>query len=135
VQEKLKKFSSPTNVFMLQAVWDALEDAGLTAQQIHGTRTGTFVACYLPILPLCSAPDETALRGQLMSSMSDQINYFFGTSGPSLSLETACSSSLVALAQAVNALRQGHCDYAFVVAANLGSYRDYQLILDVSTAI
>jgi polyketide synthase 13 len=130
LQEKLKKFSNPGNVFMLQAVWEALEDAGITAQEIYGTRTGCFVADYLPILPLPSAPDETALRGQLMSSMSDQINYFYGLHGPSINIDTACSSSLVALAQAVNSLRQGHCDYALVVAANLRAQRDYQLMLD-----
>jgi acyl transferase domain-containing protein len=66
-----------------------------------------------------------------MSSMSDQINYFYGLHGPSINIDTACSSSLVALAQAVNSLRQGHCDYALVVAANLRAQRDYQLMLDV----
>jgi hypothetical protein len=40
LQEKLKKFSNPGNVFMLQAVWEALEDAGITAQEIYGTRFG-----------------------------------------------------------------------------------------------
>jgi acetyl-CoA acetyltransferase len=66
-----------------------------------------------------------------MSSQSDLVNFFFGLRGPSVSLETACSSSLVAVALAVNALRKGDCDYAIVGAANLKSWRDYQLMLDV----
>lgn len=40
-------------------------------------------------------------------------------SGPSFALDTACSSSLLALDQAVNSIRQGHCDAAIVGGCSL----------------
>ena len=39
--------------------------------------------------------------------------------GPSFALDTACSSSLLALDQAVNSIRQGHCDAAIVGGCSL----------------
>lgn len=50
-------------------------------------------------------------------------NYFSNvscfTSGPSFAMDTACSSSLLALDQAVNSIRQGHCDAAIVGGCSL----------------
>lgn len=52
-----------------------------------------------------------------MSTIADQVGYFFGTHGPSVTLEVACGSSIVALALAANALQAGDCDYALVLGA------------------
>lgn len=38
------------------------EDAGISLQEIHRTRTGVFAAAYSPFLPAALAPDETYLR-------------------------------------------------------------------------
>ena len=37
------------------------------------TTTGIFVAAYTAFLPACDGPDETLLRGQIMSSLADQV--------------------------------------------------------------
>lgn len=52
-----------------------------------------------------------------MSSFFSNISCFI--SGPSFALDTACSSSLLALDQAVNSIRQGHCDAAIVGGCSL----------------
>lgn len=70
------------------------------------------MAGYTPFMPADEGPDETFLRGTIMSSLSDHVAYFLGVNGPSINLETACSSSLVALAMAAASLQQGDCDTA-----------------------
>jgi fatty acid synthase len=42
------------------------------------------------------------------------LSHYITFAGPSFVLDTACSSSLLALDQAVNSIRQGHCDAAIV---------------------
>lgn len=55
-----------------------------------------------------------------MSTIADQVGYFLGTHGPSVTLEVACGSSIVALALAANSLQAGDCDYALVLGACAG---------------
>jgi acyl transferase domain-containing protein/NADPH:quinone reductase-like Zn-dependent oxidoreductase/thioester reductase-like protein/acyl carrier protein len=114
---------------VLQSAFEGLEDAGIPLHDIYRTRTGIFVAAYTAFLPACDGPDETLLRGQIMSSLADQVSYFLGTYGPSVTLETACSSSLVAIAMAVASLQQGDCDTALVTGLNYLNEKDFHLSL------
>ena len=114
---------------VLQSAFEGLEDAGIPLHEIYRTRTGIFVAAYTAFLPACDGPDETLLRGQIMSSLADQVSYFLGTYGPSITLETACSSSLVAIAMAVASLQQGDCDTALVTGLNYLNEKDFHLSL------
>ena len=107
------------------------EDAGISLQEIHRTRTGVFAAAYTPFLPADDAPDETFLRGTIMSSIADQVAYFLGVHGPSVTLEVACGSSIVALALAAAALQTGDCDYALVLGINYFDQKDFHLALQV----
>lgn len=129
VTEKLARNMDIRQVGILQSVWHALEDAGLSAERLYRTRTGIFAAGYVQVAHCVEAPDETKLRGSLMSSLSDHVAFFLGTHGPSVTLETACSSSLVALSMAVAALRKGDCDYAIVACVNIPQDKDFHLSL------
>ena len=60
-------------------------------------------------------PHTRAHSGNIMSTIADQVNYFLGAHGPTVTLEVACGSSIVALALAANALQAGDCDYALVL--------------------
>lgn len=57
--------------------------------------------------------------GTLRAFQSGRISYYFGWSGPSITLDTACSSSMVALHQAVRALTAGDCKAALVGGVNV----------------
>ena len=129
VTEKLARNMDIRQVGILQSVWHALEDAGLSGERLYRTRTGIFAAGYVHSVHSVDAPDETTLRGCLMSSLSDHVAFFLGTHGPSVTLETACSSSLVALSMAVAALRKGDCDYAIVACVNIPQDKDFHLSL------
>ena len=134
VSEKEKKFMSMLQLVALEAVWKALEKCGIPLARLHKTRTGVFVAGYQIFGGFESYPDETSLRGGLMSGLSDRISYFLGTHGPSLTLETACSSSLVAMTIAANSIRNGSCDVAILVCINIFNH-EYELALQATGVV
>ena len=129
IQGKVSRNMHLQQLGILQSAFEGLEDAGIPLHEIYRTRTGVFVAAYTAFLPACDGPDETLLRGQIMSSLADQVSYFLGTYGPSITLETACSSSLVAIAMAVASLQQGDCDTALVTGLNYLNEKDFHLSL------
>ena len=128
LSEKELRFLTPNLIEPLEAAWEALQMAGIRLDELHRKRVGVFVAGYSPGLPTMSYPDETALRGTLMTSMADQVSYWLGTHGPSMTLDTACASSLTAVTTALNSLRNGSCEVALVIASTRNSEM-YELML------
>ena len=134
ITEKESKFMSEQQMLALHFVWRGLEASGIPISLLHKTSTGVFVAASQRLGDLTSYPDETSLRGGLMSSISDRVAYFLGTHGPTLTVETACSSSLVALSLAVDSIRNGSCDVAIVASIN-GSTVEYEMSLQATGVI
>ncbi|MFC4469421.1 type I polyketide synthase, partial [Streptomyces xiangluensis] len=101
----------PQQRLVLEAVWEALERAGIDPTGLRGSDAGVFVGGTSGDYRL---PDdlgrwETAQSGSLLSG---RVAYTLGLQGPTVSVDTACSSSLVALHLAVQALRAGECRVA-----------------------
>lgn len=97
---------------MLETVYKALENAGITLPRAAGTRTGVYVGCSSADFRDVSLKDlDGSLRyagtGTIISMLSNRVSWFYDFTGPSMTIDTACSSSLVALHQAVMALRNG----------------------------
>ena len=115
----------PQQRLWLEVAWAALEDAGIPAKSLFGTRTGVFCGVsgndYHGILRDAGHADYDAYTasGIAHSMASGRLSYVLGTTGPSVSVDTACSSSLVAIHQAVQSLRQGECDAALAGGVNL----------------
>jgi phthiocerol/phenolphthiocerol synthesis type-I polyketide synthase C len=114
----------PQHRLMLEAAWQALEDAGQPARALRGSRTGVYVGA--------SWHDYEILRkerraratqhsgvGNALDMIAARVSYFLALTGPSLTVETGCSSSLVALHLACQALRGGDIDGALVGGVNL----------------
>ena len=114
----------PQQRLLLEVSWEALESAGIPADQVAGSRTGVFVGI--------SANDYSRLQsgnietlnpysgtGNAFSIASNRISYIFDFHGPSMSIDTACSSSLVSIHNACQNLRDGHCDMALAGGVNL----------------
>ncbi|WP_394840411.1 SDR family NAD(P)-dependent oxidoreductase [Pendulispora rubella] len=107
----------PQQRLMLELAWEALEDAGVRAEGLAGSRTGVFVgAMWSDYARLTSRDpvliDSFSATGQDTSIIAARISYVLGLEGPSLVVNTACSSSLVAVHLACQSLRSGECDVA-----------------------
>ncbi|MER5631506.1 type I polyketide synthase [Streptomyces nitrosporeus] len=117
----------PQHRLMLEAGWAALEDAGC-APSGDALRTAVFASSspsrYMARVlgnPAVSPETLEALSvGAGRDFMATRLAYRLGLRGPAISVLTACSSSLVAVHLAVQAINNGDCDQALVVAASVG---------------
>ncbi|AGT09197.1 type I polyketide synthase [Paracoccus aminophilus] len=115
----------PQQRLLLETAWHAIENAGISAQALAGTKTGVFVGAtnvdYARVMEKGGLPGLDAYygTGTSLNTLPGRIAYVLGTHGPSLAVDTACSSSLVAVHLAVNSLRNGESDQALVGGVNI----------------
>ncbi len=116
----------PQQRLLLEVTWEALEDAGVTLQDIAGSETGVFVGAHShsnDYTWLTFADPEQmgpfTATGTAHNFLSGRISYFFDLRGPSMVVDTACSSSLLAVHLACQSLRAGECVTALAAGVNL----------------
>ncbi|WP_342374835.1 SDR family NAD(P)-dependent oxidoreductase [Myxococcus stipitatus] len=113
----------PEERLLLQAAWEAIEDAGYAHTALEGKRHGVFIGVNGLSYPLLGL-ERWSERGDVLLDQStfglpNRISHFFDLRGPSVPIDTGCSSALVALDAARKAIAQGDCDGALVGAVNL----------------
>lgn len=107
----------PMQRLFLQAVWAALEDAGIGPRSLSGGKVGVFAgvgnAEYVDMMRAAGC-DNDAYRatGMALSLIANRVSYLLNLRGPSQVVDTACSSSLVAVHRAIEQLHLGNCDLA-----------------------
>jgi len=114
----------PQHRLLLEVAWEALEDAGIPADRLFGTRTGVFLGLSNSdygrlILGNATNVDVYASTGVNYSVAAGRLSYVLGLQGPSMVVDTACSSSLVAVHLACQSLRAGESKLALVGGVNL----------------
>ncbi|MEY9911166.1 acyl transferase domain-containing protein/thioesterase domain-containing protein/acyl carrier protein [Catenulispora sp. MAP12-49] len=93
----------PQQRLLLEVSWEAMENAGIDATSLSGSKTGVFTGL------MHHDYAESASVGSLASG---RVAYTFGLEGPAVTVDTACSSSLVALHLAAQSLRTGESTLA-----------------------
>jgi amino acid adenylation domain-containing protein len=114
----------PQQRVLLELAWEALEDAGLSSEQIAGTRSGVFIGistndyAHRQLTDIESV-DAYMGTGNSLSVAANRISYFLDLNGPSMAVDTACSSSLVAVHLACTSLWNGESELALAGGVNL----------------
>ena len=113
----------PQQRLLLELAWEALEDAGIVANNLRGRRVATYVSgMNLDYSQLSDDPgiiDIHTSTGNIASVAAGRLAYFLGLHGPALTVDTSCSSSLVAVHLACQNLRLKECELAFSGGVNL----------------
>ncbi|SEO94974.1 Acyl transferase domain-containing protein [Flavobacterium sp. CF108] len=116
----------PQERILLEVAYEALEDAGMSLEQLRGSDTGVFVGGFTFDNYLLKTAAEnkhlinshTAL-GISLTMLSNRLSYFLDLKGPSITIDTACSSSLVATHYACQSIWRGESSMALVGGVNL----------------
>jgi len=116
----------PQQRLLLELNWEALEHAGLSAENLAGSQTGLFTGISSHDYETLQLKQETAKTcdfyfstGNSASTAVGRLAYFFDFHGPAIAVDTACSSSLVAVHSACQSLRTKECDLALASGVNL----------------
>jgi acyl transferase domain-containing protein len=126
----------PQQRLMLVTVWEALEDAGLPAASIRGSRTSVYSAClasdYWDVVRSAGMYDmHAALSSSAWGIPAGRISHLLDLRGPSMGIDATCASSLLAVHLACRDLWTGEAQAALVTAANLIIGTDfYRLLAD-----
>ncbi|CAH0054521.1 unnamed protein product [Clonostachys solani] len=109
---------------LLEVVFECLESAGTTLDDVSGANVGCYVASFVPDFIANQAKDIESLTrytqtGLGTTLLANRISHIFNLKGPSSVIDTACSSSLYALHAASSALLAGEIDAAVVAGVNI----------------
>jgi acyl transferase domain-containing protein/SAM-dependent methyltransferase len=112
----------------LEAVWEAIEDAGYRPSALSGKNVGLFAGVqfsdYQHLLHEAGILTAQSGLGNEHSIVLNRISYLLNLRGPSEPVNTACSSALVAVHRAVRSLRSGESSVAVAggIALNLSPH-------------
>ena len=112
----------PQHRHFLECCWEALEDAGHTAEGFDGS-IGVYAGCGMGayfLFNICTNPelvDQVGLfllrhTGNDKDFLATRVSYEMNLKGPSVNVQTACSTSAVAIHMAAQSLLNGECDMA-----------------------
>ncbi|CAK1361377.1 Lovastatin diketide synthase LovF [Cercospora beticola] len=109
---------------LLETVYEALEQGGITLERVSGSKTGVYVGNFnydygVQNLRDADYPRDYSMTGQGVTILANRISYVFNLTGPSVTLDTACSSSMYATHMACRALSSGEIDGAIIGGTNL----------------
>ena len=126
----------PRQRLLLEVAWQALENAGLPADELSERPVGVFLGISGHGLePSADGTQDLhpySATGSTLSVAAGRLSYVLGLRGPSLAVDTACSSSLVAVHLACQSLRAGECEMALAGGVNLLSSPRMTVALDLT---
>ncbi|MCB0188793.1 MAG: type I polyketide synthase, partial [Caldilineaceae bacterium] len=114
----------PQQRIFLEEADHAIEDAGLTPEQLRGYKCGVFVGAadggYGQILAEAErVKGRYVITGLDSAILAARIAYFLDLQGPAVALNTACSTSLLAIHEACESIRAGELELALAGGISL----------------
>nr|AFP89392.1 polyketide synthase [Cladosporium phlei] len=114
----------PQQRMLLEVVYEALENAGISLSQIDGEAFGCFVGSYaVDYMDMQMRDPEDRAEGITVGAgraiLSNRISHFLNIKGASMTIDTACSGSLVSVDVACRYIQTGQIEGAIVAGANL----------------
>jgi amino acid adenylation domain-containing protein len=125
---KLVELMDPQQRVFLEIAWEALEHGGYLPQKYDGligvyAGSGNNTYYYNHVLTNPLLMNQVGSYQVMTANEKDYIAtrtaYQLNLTGPAVSVHSACSTSLLAIAQAVDSLRNGHCDVALAGGASI----------------
>ena len=127
LDRKMLRFSPPVAVMSVSAVYEALQEAGLTPDDIRGKRIAVIggvansfglenTECTMNFInsgKLRAVPPFSVPRVMPSSAVS-VLSLFYGLKGESFDISAACATSTISIIQAVRMIRSG--EYDMVIA-------------------
>ena len=126
----------PQQRLMLELGWEVLEDAGVAAERVRGSRMGLFVGAVwddyarLAYEDPREHSDQYSLTGIHRGAIANRLSHFLGVRGPSLVVDTGQSSSLVAVHLAVQSILRGESESAIAGGVSLDLIPETALLED-----
>ncbi|WGS47001.1 alpha/beta fold hydrolase [Burkholderia sp. JSH-S8] len=114
----------PQHRLLLECTWEAFENAAIAPGSLQGRRVGLFFGAekhdYLSLIADSDVDIDPYINtGNAHAMLANRVSYFFGLTGPSITLNTACSSSMTAIRAAVASLRGGESEMALAGGVNI----------------
>src|SRR5262245_29253568 len=126
----------PQQRILLEVGWEALENAGQTAESLAAGQTGVFVGVmtddYGKLQRKNEDPGSTdvyTMTGSDIGSTAGRLSYILGLQGPSMAVCAGCASSLVTVHLACQSLRNQECKLALAGGVNLILSPEYSLYM------
>ncbi|MED0672492.1 beta-ketoacyl synthase N-terminal-like domain-containing protein [Aneurinibacillus aneurinilyticus] len=130
IPEREALWMDPQQRFLLECVYEALEDAGYMKdewQETIGLFCGaddfTYVMENMYAYPI-HPHDRAKMRLFGESSLTAKVSYKLNLQGPSIALRTACSTSLTTVHIACQSLLNYECDLAVAGGVSITPYQD-----------
>ncbi len=112
--------TDPQHRLLLEASWQALEDAGINPDDLRGSNTGVFAGVasseYRDLM--LAAGSSISYVGTANSMAVGGVSFKLGLTGPAVPVELNCASSLVSVHHALTSLRQGEVNLALAGGVN-----------------
>ncbi len=120
-------YLDPQQRLFLETVYQAMEDAGYTKDNLAGAKENRDVGVFAGVMwadyRLWGIEryqrDKVKIPHASHWGVTNRISYCFDFQGPSCVVDTACSSSLTAIHMAVESLRKRECSVAIAGGVNL----------------
>ncbi|RAL03184.1 type I polyketide synthase [Aspergillus ibericus CBS 121593] len=117
----------PQHRLLLENVYQALENSGISLEKAKGTDTTVYAGCFSSDYGDMLNEDPEQIQkhkvlGEQNAILANRISWFFDFKGASATVDTACSGGLIAVHMACQNLILGESNMAIASGVNIISY-------------